>query len=249
MAFRGTQKECLTALAREVSVVDAAELLVLATGRTESTVCNWLLGGRTPGGATDLALRSVLATLGYSVNEYAELSQPSRDLADMLAFGVITPDEAITALGYTDEHAIYRLTLQGGSPMGDKIQALRRLIREHAEALEMKRDWWRQRADGVTRLNGASEAPASPAPSESMGDTVVSDTQLPPEFEAALAGFQLIASVGSLVRQVRKDLAHHDADVYWDSLRENLTRLDLGESDEAVAMRAVVDALWQDLAD
>lgn len=95
-----------------------------------------------PKGLPLIRLRIFLEILGYKVKEIKQLAtKPSvYHLAEMLAFGTLTPDAAVTILQYSCVQDVYRLVLRGmKSPIASRKKILEGLWEEQKSQVEQRR--------------------------------------------------------------------------------------------------------------
>lgn len=99
---------------------DLASVLKVSYG---STFCVWVRNGLKAHGENLLRLRVVLRLFGYQPSEWKELPVYLQYVAEGMAYGVVTLDDARSGLGYKKPQDVYRQLLHSNSmyPFREKL--------------------------------------------------------------------------------------------------------------------------------
>lgn len=117
------------------SVLDLMELAEF-TQVVPGTVLTWVARRELPKGETQIRLLHYLDAGRFQLDELKELPKPAYKLGQIIAFGLLTMDEARESLGYASQNDLFRL-LRGSSLQADRGQILTRLIANHEEQLNV----------------------------------------------------------------------------------------------------------------
>jgi hypothetical protein len=115
--FGGTTKECLHHYAENSlppkgarNSTQAKEPMVNFVGVTTDTITSWIYDRNMPAGGSLVKLRFFLEAVGYDVIELRSLrGQVNYMLAEMLAYGVLSIEQAVEQLGFQNSHPIFRI--------------------------------------------------------------------------------------------------------------------------------------------
>lgn len=150
--FRGRLAECVEHFAQcfnahfpkgikgtEAARKPMADFCQVDVGTTK----NWLDGSSTYHGISKVRLMCYLEMLGYHVLEMDQF-QTRREFVELLGYGVVTPEQAAAALGYSDAAKVVRI-LRPGEGIGDEKELrMFALCREKREELAQKKEFSRQ---------------------------------------------------------------------------------------------------------
>jgi hypothetical protein len=114
-----------------------------------------------------------LELAGFQVEEYQKLPSANKKLAELLAFDLVTHEQATARLGYQDDHGVLELVLRGRRIMAVNAGKLDDLLKEFSGPITAARE------DAVERINavltGASiatpPAPRGGSPNRHGGDS------------------------------------------------------------------------------
>lgn len=153
----GSTQECLMDFSHRYTAPSYRAFMAEFTGVVPDTVDAWIRSERMPKGMALLGLRCFLTGFGYRVTEFESLPDNNKKLAKIIGFKVVPPHEATAFLGYSDDHAVYRQTLQGRLAVPGVEMALERLCKQNQAGVEeAERHFAARRATLATTANGGS---------------------------------------------------------------------------------------------
>jgi hypothetical protein len=123
----GTSAECLTHVLHNNPYEEVKAFTADFVGINRGTVRRWYTG-TVPKGMVMLKVRVMLDMVDYDVEEYQSLPQLNKQLAQLIAFDVLSADDVMSYLKYTDDHAVHRIVLQGNDVMPDRRFQLQELL-------------------------------------------------------------------------------------------------------------------------
>jgi hypothetical protein len=144
---------CLSHMASRFGVEGCKPLLAEFCEVVESTVGMWLLKGTLPTGEGLIKQRVFLDLAGYRVNELQELPRKSRQLCQVIGFGMMTADEVKTELGYKNVQDLYRVLLRGQSMLPDKQHKMDQLLERSADELKRHRARWQAKIEDTLDID------------------------------------------------------------------------------------------------
>ncbi len=148
--MKGTTAECLAHYAQTLpppaskNVKQARQHLVDFCGVGMPAVSEWVLGRRLPVGDPLVKLRFFLELMGYEVAELKRLNRAAYQLAEMIAFG-LSIQEAVAITGLAKTQSVHALALGKTGTMKDRETRIDREWNTRKEAIESKRNEWRER--------------------------------------------------------------------------------------------------------
>lgn len=145
--FRGTTIECLAHFAEHSlppkgsKEAGKAKLPLVEFVRVHpDTVSAWIYGRNVPLGEPLIKLRLFLEAVGYELVEYVHgTDHVSHKLAELLAYDILTPEEAREHLGFGDTHSVFRLARADSDTNTARTQKVERLYGEAGEELAKKK--------------------------------------------------------------------------------------------------------------
>lgn len=143
----GTTKACLDQFTKKYDFLAARRVLAAFCQVRSETASAWQRGLRLPVGVALLRLRIFLELAGFQVGEYRELPDANKKLAELLAFDIVTHEQATARLGYQDDHGVLELVLRGRRIMAVNAGKLDDLLKEFSGQLTAARE------DAVRRIN------------------------------------------------------------------------------------------------
>jgi len=99
------------------------------------TVRRWY-NGALPLGEELLKVRVMLDLVGYHVEEFRSLPEPSRQFAQAVALGLIQAEEAHELLGYKNIQGLYDMLLRGHEPVRHRWFRLERYVENSTDELK-----------------------------------------------------------------------------------------------------------------
>jgi hypothetical protein len=137
---------CMRDYGKRFNVVDGIGSMAEFTDVTPATALGWLEESSRealPKGTTLLKLRTFLSLIGYEVAELKDLPNSALKLAELIALNVFNVKEVAQRLGYVDDKAIYRQTLQVAVGLSaQRADRVDRFVRKYDEVREeAKRQW------------------------------------------------------------------------------------------------------------
>jgi hypothetical protein len=147
--FNGSTKECVLHFGKNFagngravkSLVDFCEI-------SHNTAVRWINGNRSIplGGKNLIKLRYFLGAIGYAVSEVMELSDTARKLADIVATGIKTPEEATLALGFkinpdssSENEGVYRVAQGKSDTSKSRKLLINKIYADGYELIEAKK--------------------------------------------------------------------------------------------------------------
>ncbi len=170
----GDTGECLAHFRAKFPTDSTRPLLAEFCHVTTDTVGRWFNGRNLPVGEELIRLRIFLALANYRVSELDDLSKSLRELAQVIALDVMTPDEVRQALGYKNIQDVYRVVLRGTGLMADKVRKLARILGETRDNLDKRLAMWNARLEDVIAdaVNAPRGRQAPPAPVSTIVETL-----------------------------------------------------------------------------
>lgn len=145
--FRGTTKECLFHYASHYwpkkgsrNLGQAQKPLTDFVEVKQGTIARWLSQSSKPIGLVLVRLRFFLETAGYEVSELRALKGTANyKLAEMLAYGLVTQEQASAELSFSEDYSILRIAHGGSSTSEARVQKIEALYKNfHANVLEKR---------------------------------------------------------------------------------------------------------------
>lgn len=148
--YRGHFDECLRHLSRDMKLhhprgargsQEAKKPIGDFCGVSEMTTARWIYGhNQGPSGLTRIKMMCFLEMVGYRVIEITKMGQGKKGLLELIGYGLLSIDEAVTLLDYQKPQAIYRILLQEeNSATSDRSQAMLNLWIQRKAELEEKK--------------------------------------------------------------------------------------------------------------
>ena len=135
--MRGTTTECLQHyLGPDATYLRNMTYLRRFTSATSKAVIGWRVGVAGPQREMLLKVRVFLDVLGYEIEEFSNLPEDVKSLAQLLAFGCIIPNSARRALCFAAQETVNRILLNGKKLTREQEQTLSNYIRGHEDQLE-----------------------------------------------------------------------------------------------------------------
>lgn len=129
-------RSALDAFASNLSLVDLKELAEFCRV-TQGTSLSWLEGAPLPKGDNLIRLQHFLINRGFPVGEMDDLPAPAYKLGQLIAFDVVSVDDVVRILRYTNTTAVYKV-VQGAGLVSDRFELLERLVDDHSEEVQQK---------------------------------------------------------------------------------------------------------------
>jgi hypothetical protein len=139
-AVRKTTAECLNAYL-ERSGEHGMQLIASFTGATFGTVRDWTTK-KLPGGLYAIRLLYFLDWKGYTPAQLSNLPRPALGFGRLLAFRVLTDDEALKAAGYAQAVQIQSIYLRSANLTSHRLAVLEATVQKHAETLAAQRTYF-----------------------------------------------------------------------------------------------------------
>ena len=173
--FRGHFEECLrhlgTALTSQVpkgskGATRARQPVADFCCVIPHTVARWLNGAVAPVGDQFIKLMYYLDLQGYSVIELERMQKVRRNFAELIAFGLLTSENAAQLLGYAKTQSLYQVLWSKQGTSEDKERKMWEIWKERKEALELKKEKAGElyRLDLTAKVRPRPEAPVRRAP-------------------------------------------------------------------------------------
>jgi hypothetical protein len=171
-------------------------------GVNAHTVRRWFSGGASPIGMPLIKLRYFLELLGHKISTLELIKEKTPalyGLGELLAFDVITMSYAISELGYTDQHSVFRLMHGNNSCTSEKELLIQKVCSDHKTALTKKRE-------DVMSLFGLKKRETSKevVPSKKEQPKSVSSIQMNRQFVIEAVGHGLLGLL-PLMEQMASD--------------------------------------------
>lgn len=137
--MRGHLDECFTHLKQRLNQQahnsshnhEMMSALAVFCGCSYSAVTRWQPGsGSMPLADARIKLMAYLDLLGYRVIELENMSTSFRALADLIAFGLIDPSQALIAIGYADIATLYKVIHGKSNASPEKKEKTGQLVKE-----------------------------------------------------------------------------------------------------------------------
>lgn len=114
----------------------ACRSIMSATGvRSQGTIRRWFTGTIKPVGETLILLRYFLEEQNYRVSELDNLDHRIRNLGFLIYKGLVTWEDAVKMLGFSNMQSLYRLLHGEGSTSNSKLEEIEKICRLHNVAL------------------------------------------------------------------------------------------------------------------
>lgn len=168
----GTTAECLEHFAKSYPTDDTRPVLAEFCGVINPTAGRWLNGRNLPSGDELIRLMVFLQLAGNRVSELDKVPRTYRQLAQVIAVGILGPDEVKKKLGYRNTQDVYRL-LRGGGLLKDKQLKLKLLLDETQEELNGKLASWKARIEDLIGEPSAKSRRSSQPPEPTVEQAVV----------------------------------------------------------------------------
>jgi hypothetical protein len=97
-----------------------------------------------PGGIYLLGLRYFLEHQGFTPSDLADMPAYARNFGRLIAFRVITEDQALEAIGYLNRNQLQAVLLRGAGCTSVREQAMQKVARECADELEKQKQYFAQ---------------------------------------------------------------------------------------------------------
>ena len=195
------------------------QLLAFFTRVSEATVRRWKSGENYPIGLSLLAVRNFLSLKGYKIPAHDRLDPEIRDFGGLIVHRIITIEDAITGLGYSNTKGIFRLVFGKHKPMEEYLRKLREYLATHRSTLIKKRleaeVGIKVGRDQVTTTSDSLERqlpPLQPAPSHQTNSS---------QNEHAL----VVQGLAQLMRAVKPLATMVNSQAFTDKEREEFRRL------------------------
>lgn len=157
-----TLSECLTDFIQKIGEGAYAHIEKF-TGVTGQTINRWVQGRKIPQGENLLKIQYFLATIGYKVDRL-EVSEEVDTIAKMIAFGVISPEEALEYLEYSSRDTLFWILFGKGGVSPERLVKMRELIEMSQTTLN----------EAVARLDSLRDELKLEAPDEQkVGATIL----------------------------------------------------------------------------
>lgn len=109
-------------------------------GVTTDTITTWTSDRNKPLGGPLVKLRFYLEAVGYNVAELRGMhGQAGYLLAEMLAYGLVTVEQAAEQLGYENPNSVYRVAHGGSHATPDRAVKIKDMHGSHKQALDTAR--------------------------------------------------------------------------------------------------------------
>ncbi|MDP3985184.1 MAG: hypothetical protein Q8P82_00310 [bacterium] len=213
--IRATAKECFAHYRKEFlrrhppnskGAVEAKWPMADFCGVNVPAIQRWFTGSGEAIGLTQFKLICFLSLHGYQVIEHERRKQAHKGFAELLGFGLLTPKEAQTLLGYSDLSSIYNVLRGNEGVSEDKEHILWETWKARREELEAAKRAAQTRLgiepSGVPTASleedemRRDQAPA-PVPAQPVLEAVVV-----PGKKRLAAVFVLLASVDALLKEL-----------------------------------------------
>lgn len=139
MSFNGTTRECLHHYAENFlppkgarNSGQAKEPMAHFVGVNTDTITSWISDRNKPLGGPLVKLRFYLEAVGYDVVELRNLrGQVNYMLAEMLAYGLLTVEQAAKQLGFGKHDSVYRIAHGGSNTSSDRVAKIQEMYESH----------------------------------------------------------------------------------------------------------------------
>lgn len=138
---------------------DQCKLVADFCGVRTDAVLKWTSGEYQPRGEQMWRLRVFLDSVGYTPQEFWQLPRITRNLCRILAFDVMSFEEARIRLGYGTLTGVYRVGLVGQAVLPDKLYRLENLVSNNIDEMRQRREQWLE-ATGLSRPTTPNSADA-----------------------------------------------------------------------------------------
>lgn len=144
LSFSGTTKECLYHYAENFlppkgarNSSEAKVPMAKFIGVIPETIVSWISDRNKPLGGPLLKLRFFLDAVGYDVVELRGLhGSVNYMLAEMLAYGLLTNEQAVEQLGFNDGHSIFRIAHGNSNTSSERAVKIREMHEERSTAMQ-----------------------------------------------------------------------------------------------------------------
>jgi len=142
-----SSERCLADFLANGDYLKRRALLVEITPKetSASTVDAWQQGKTLPRGIDNVKVRVLLDLAGYTVMEFQEIPEVTRQLARLIAFDIYTLDEVREELKYSNPQEVYRVILKGAGLNGDRQDSMKALVEVGADDIESKANVWQRK--------------------------------------------------------------------------------------------------------
>lgn len=145
VAFRGRFQECLQDFIRRLAL--KIPKLSVGSGKAKRTIAEfcgvgsqavkcWLAQKNLPQGLSLLKFMCWLDMMSYRVVELEEMATSRRGFAELIAFGVISSEQAATMVGYTRVANLFQVLRGDFGTSQEKDQKMYEIWRSHREQLQ-----------------------------------------------------------------------------------------------------------------
>lgn len=148
--YRGYLDECLRHLGSNITsktpqaasaARDIKEAMAKFCGVTLDTVSRWLHATRHPPvGLVLIRLMNYLDLMGYRVLELEKSSTAIRNFSELLAFNLLTNEQAVKVTGYTQPSALYQVLLSKYGVSDERKQKMWETWKECKDQLAKKKE-------------------------------------------------------------------------------------------------------------
>lgn len=102
---------------------------------TSATVLSWIEQGIHPKGETLIRLQHFMVNRGYPLESLKQVPAPAYKLGQLIAFDVLSVDELVARLGYSNATALYRV-VQGSGLVADRAAVLEGLVDRYKDEVQ-----------------------------------------------------------------------------------------------------------------
>lgn len=110
-----------------------------------STVSSWFLQRNRVIGDSRIKMMCCLDALGYRVLELEKPQNGKRILAELVGYGLLTPQQVTNSMAYVDWPEVSRFIWKGKRPLPDKEERLHNICKEWRQRLQAKKQEMREK--------------------------------------------------------------------------------------------------------
>ena len=156
MPTQGTATECLDDLLMQYDEEKIMAFVTKFTGVRKGAVESWR-NGTLPRGEQMLRLQVMLDLVGYRVEEFSELPEPTKKFAQLIALDFVSIKGAQEILGYENTQSMYAFIRKGAGLMPDRMHRFMRFVEQSENELNGMLDEFRERFLRLTAIDDEAE--------------------------------------------------------------------------------------------
>jgi len=109
------------------------------------TVAGWFAKRSKISGEFRIRMMCCLDTLGYRVLELEKLKNGKRMLAELIGYGLLTTQQAVDSMAYTEAKKLFRFIWEGKRTLPEKEERLYNICKEWKQKLQVRKQEMRER--------------------------------------------------------------------------------------------------------